>query len=163
VDDLVLRFINTMTYFSSLHIGLWARLGLSGGNRLAEIKPIPNQAYQGRTRATPIQSAQIYVTVLRDHPGQDRPPGRRRSLQRSHRLSPRYPSADRQQVAQAIRPGAAPGSGRRTSGRAPRPLFPPASSFRSKLSLVNFPIDWDCLCPGCPSPKSSVRLSRRAS
>src|SRR3989441_7236009 len=50
-----------------------------------------------------------------------------------------------------------------TSGRAPRPLFPPASSFRSKLSLVNFPIDWDCLCPGCPSPKSSVRLSRRAS
>src|SRR5207245_2305420 len=65
---LVLRFINTMTYFSSLHIGLWARLGLSGGNRLAEIKPIPNQAYQGRTRATPIQSAQIYVTVLRDHP-----------------------------------------------------------------------------------------------
>src|SRR5438445_7893150 len=56
-----------MTYFSSLHIGLSARLGLSGGNRLAEIKPIPNQAYQGRTRATPIQSAQIYVTVLRDH------------------------------------------------------------------------------------------------
>src|SRR2546426_6415107 len=90
-----------MTYFSSLHIGLWARLGLSGGNRLAEIKPIPNQAYQGRTRATPIQSAQIYVTVLRDHPGQDRPPGRRRSLQRSHRLSPRYPSADRQQVARS--------------------------------------------------------------
>src|SRR2546430_11550055 len=37
-------------------------------------RSIPNQAYQGRTRATPIQSAQIYVTVLRDHPGQDRPP-----------------------------------------------------------------------------------------
>src|SRR5437879_4588552 len=158
---LVLRFINTMTYFSSLHIGLWARLGLSGGNRLAEIKPIPNQAYQGRTRATPIQSAQIYVTVLRDHPGQDRPPGRRRSLQRSHRLSPRYPSADRQQVAQAIRPGAAPGSGRRTSGRAPRPLFPPASSFRSTLSLVHFPIDWDCLCSARPEAFKKLRRETR--
>src|SRR2546422_11376646 len=98
-----------MTYFSSLHIGLWARLGLSGGNRLAEIKPIPNQAYQGRTRATPIQSAQIYVTVLRDHPAQDRPPSRRRSLLRSHRLTPRNPSAHRHEVAVAIRAGVAPG------------------------------------------------------
>src|SRR3989449_7871574 len=80
-----------MTSFIALHIALSARLGLSGGNRLAEIKPIPNQAYKGRTRATPIQSAHIYVTVLRDH-------------------RPR---------------------------RAPRPLFPSASSFRSKLWLMD--------------------------
>src|SRR5437899_9022939 len=64
-----------MTSLIALHVALSARLGLSG-NRLAEIKPIPNQAYQGRTRATPIQSAHIYVTVLRDHPGQGGRPAR---------------------------------------------------------------------------------------
>src|SRR5712691_3423129 len=35
-----------MTSLIALHIALSARLGLSGGNRLGEIKPIPNQAYQ---------------------------------------------------------------------------------------------------------------------
>src|SRR5712691_3877334 len=65
-----------MTSLIALHIALSARLGLSGGNRLAEIKPIPNQPYQGRARATPIQSAHIYVTALRDHPGQGRRPAR---------------------------------------------------------------------------------------
>src|SRR5712691_515771 len=65
-----------MTSLIALRIALSARLGLSGGNRLAEIKPIPNRAYQGRARATPIQSAHIYVTVLRDHPGQGGRPAR---------------------------------------------------------------------------------------
>src|SRR5712691_7918106 len=81
-----------MTSLIALHIALSARLGLSGGNRLGEIKPIPNQAYQGRARGTPIQSAHIYVTVLRDHPGQGgRParfsPQRRRSGQTTVRLT----------------------------------------------------------------------------
>ena len=76
------------------------------------------------------QGREIYVTVSRRHPRQNRLSGGRGTVQRRHRRAPRYPAADRQQVAPAVfrRTPSRPGGG--AARRAHSPLFPPASSLR---------------------------------
>ena len=100
-------------------------------------KPILDSPLQGRAGCAGSLSAPVYVTVLRCGPREDRIARGARPLQRHHCCSTGYAAPDGQQVAQAIRPRAACWPGVATSGRASRPLFPPASSSKLRRAPVN--------------------------
>ena len=94
----------------------------------AKTQPIRHQAHRRRAGHVGSASPQIYVTVSRRHPRQDRPARLRRPAQRCHRRAARYAAADRQQVAPALLRRTLGRLEGRASRRAPGPLFPPASS-----------------------------------
>src|SRR5262249_52480706 len=75
----------------------------------------------------------------------------------------RHSAADRQQVAQAVLPLAITGPRGGASRRAPSPLFPPASSLKSRRSPVNCPTGADGRCPAGRWRNSAARSSATAS
>src|SRR5437773_3266499 len=100
--SLVLDFIITVTYFSD-----GDRRGLvpsSEGRGGVQRQDTAHTSSSSPPKSGPLeaQGPQIYVTVSRRHPRQDRPARLRRPAQRCHRRAARYAAADRQQVAPAL-------------------------------------------------------------